>query len=346
MKSFPIKEISNSLNEELQKKIDTKTKPIGSLGKLEKLALQLGRIQTTLSPSLKNPTILVFAGDHGIVEEGVSPYPQEVTMQMVSNFLSGGAAINVFCRQNHINLHVVDAGIKGDLNKKSNLVSSKIAHGTKNFAKHPAMTKEQCEFAILKGAELSRKLPAKDCNVIGFGEMGIGNTSSASALMNRYTGLPIEMCVGKGTGLDGLGVFRKREILEKALKKHEEIKDPLSILATFGGFEIVMMVGAMLESAVMGRILLIDGFIATSALLAASKISPKVSGYAVYSHRSDELGHEEMLKYLQADPIVSLRMCLGEGTGSAVVFPILRSAVAFLDEMASFESAHISGKND
>jgi len=346
MRSFPIKEISNSLNDELQKKIDTKTKPIGSLGKLEKLALKLGRIQNTLSPNLNNPTILVFAGDHGIVEERVSPYPQEVTMQMVSNFLSGGAAINVFCRQHHINLHVVDAGIKGNLNKKSNLVSSKIGHGTKNFAKYPAMTTEQCELAILKGAELSRTLPAKDCNVIGFGEMGIGNTSSASALMQRYTGLPIEMCVGKGTGLDDLGVIRKREILEKALRKHEEISDPLTILATFGGFEIVMMVGAMLESAVLGRILLIDGFIATSALLSASKIYPKVSEYAVFSHRSDELGHDEMLKYLQVDPIVSLRMCLGEGTGAAVVFPILQSAVAFLDEMASFESAQISGKND
>ena len=295
---------------------------------------------------MNNPTILVFAGDHGIVEEGVSPYPQEVTIQMVSNFLSGGAAINVFCRQHHINLHIVDAGIKGNLNKKSNLVLSKIGHGTKNFAKYPAMSAEQCELAISKGAELSRTLPAKDCNVIGFGEMGIGNTSSASALMQRYTGIPIEMCVGKGTGLDGLGVIRKREILVKAFKKHEGIRDPLSILATFGGYEIVMMVGAMLESAVLGRILLIDGFIATSALLAASKIYPKVIGYAVFSHRSDELGHDEMLKYLQADPIVSLRMCLGEGTGSAVVFPILRSAVAFFDEMASFESAHISGKND
>jgi len=346
MKSFLIKGISNSLNEELQKKIDTKTKPEGSLGKLEKLAFQLGRIQNTLSPSLNNPTILVFAGDHGIVEEGVSPYPQEVTMQMVNNFLSGGAAINVFCRQHHINLHVVDAGIKGDFDKKSNLVSSKIGNGTKNFAKYPAMTAEQCELAILKGSELSRTLPAKDCNVIGFGEMGIGNTSSASALMQKYTGLPIEMCVGKGTGLGELGVIRKREIIEKALIKHKGISDSLSILATFGGFEIVMMVGAMLESAVLDRILLIDGFIATSALLAASKIYPKVSEYAVFSHRSDELGHNEMLKYLQADPIVSLRMCLGEGTGSAVVFPMLQSAVAFLDEMASFESAHISGKND
>ena len=346
MKSFPIKEISNSLNEELQKKIDAKTKPIGSLGKLEKLALQFGRIQNTLSPSLNSPTILVFAGDHGIVEEGVSPYPQEVTKQMVYNFLDGGAAINVFCRQNNISFHVVDAGVNGDFKEKPNLVSSKIGYGTNNFSKYPAMTIEECLMALKKGAELSRILPNEKCNVIGFGEMGIGNTSAASALMQKFTGLPIEKCVGKGTGLNDLGLKAKRRIIQKAIKKHSDILDTTAILSTFGGFEIVMMVGAMLESAVLERIILIDGFIATSAFLAASLIDPKIKGYAIFTHHSDELGHAELLKYLNEEPLLSLGMSLGEGTGVAVAYPLLKSAVLFLKEMASFESAGVKKIGD
>jgi len=346
MKSFSINSVSNLLNNELQEKIDKKTKPVGSLGKLENIALQIGRIQNTLTPILKDPNIIVFAGDHGITKEGVSPFPQEVTIQMVKNFLDGGAAINVFCRKHKINLHIVDAGVKGDLNDQPKLVSLKIGYGTSNFAESPAMNAEECEEALKKGAELSRKLPTEECNIIGFGEMGIGNTSSAAALMQRYTGLPIELCVGKGTGLDKLGVARKQEILQRALDKHEKIRDPISVLATFGGFEIVMMVGAMLESAVLGRILLVDGFIATSALLAASRIEPNVKEYAVFSHQSNEIGHDAMLKFLQVEPLISLGMSLGEGTGAAVVFPILQSAVAFLNEMASFESAGVSTRND
>jgi len=345
MKSFSIKLVSNLLKNELQKKIDNKTKPVGSLGKIENLALQIGRIQNTLTPSLMDPTIIVFAGDHGITEEGVSPFPQEVTTQMVKNFLDGGAAINVFCRENKIDLHIVDAGVKGNLKDQPKLISSKIGHGTRNFAEVPAMNKEECEKALKKGAEFSRNLPKKSCNVIGFGEMGIGNTSSAAALMQRYTGLSIESCVGKGTGLDDLGIVRKREILQRGLEKHEEIRHPISILATFGGFEIVMMVGAMLESAVLQRIILVDGFIATSAFLAASKIEPSIREYAVFTHLSNEIGHEAMLNFLKVEPLISLGMSLGEGTGAAIVFPLLQSAVAFLNEMASFESAGVSNRN-
>ena len=346
MRSFSVSSISSSVNNDLQQKIDTKTKPPGSLGRLETLALQVGRIQNTLTPELRNPTILVFAGDHGITEEGVSPYPQEVTTQMVLNFLNGGAAINVFCNQHNLHLYVVDAGVKVDLPEHPELIVAKIGRGTKNFAQQPAMSAEECEQALNKGAELSRTLPDSECNVIGFGEMGIGNTSSAAALMQRYTGLPLEDCVGKGTGLDDSGLARKREILQKALNLHVEIQDQHAVLATYGGFEIAMMVGAMLESAVLGRILLIDGFIASSAFLAASRIVPEIKEYAVFTHQSDEQGHSEMLNYLQAEPLISLGMRLGEGTGAAVAFPLLQSAVAFLNEMASFESAGVSDRTD
>ena len=346
MSSFSISAVSSALSDDLQQKIDTKTKPPGSLGRLETLALQIGRIQNTLTPKLKSPTILVFAGDHGITEEGVSPFPQEVTAQMVLNFLNGGAAINVFCRQHNLRLHVVDAGVKGDLPEHPDLAAAKIGRGTKNFAQTPAMSAEECEKALNKGAELSRTLPETECNVIGFGEMGIGNTSAAAALMQRYTGLPLEDCVGKGTGLDDSGLARKREILQKALDLHSKIQEPEAVLATFGGFEIAMMVGAMLESAVLGRILLIDGFIAGSAFLAASRIAPEIQEYAVFTHQSDELGHSEMLKFMQAEPLLSLGMRLGEGTGAAVAFPLLQSAVAFLNQMASFESAGVSDRTD
>jgi nicotinate-nucleotide--dimethylbenzimidazole phosphoribosyltransferase len=346
MTFFSIFPVSSKLVDELQQKIDTKTKPPGSLGTLEKLALQVGRIQNTLSPELRNPSILVFAGDHGITEEGVSPYPQEVTEQMVLNFLHGGAAINVFCRQHSISLHVVDAGVRGDFPEHPDLTVVKIGRGTKNFALQPAMSKTECEQALKKGAELSRMLPDEKCNVIGFGEMGIGNTSSAAALMQRYTGLPLDECVGKGTGLDESGLARKRGILQKALDMHVKIEQPEEVLSTFGGFEIVMMVGAMLDSAALGRLLLIDGFIATSAFLAASRIVPEIQEYAVFSHQSDELGHAVLLKFLHAEPLLSLGMRLGEGTGSAVAFPLLQSAVAFLNEMASFESAGVSERAD
>ena len=346
MRKFLIPPVSSNINVDLKKKIDGKTKPPGSLGRLETLALQCGRIQNSLNPELVNPTILVFAGDHGITEEGVSPYPQEVTAQMVLNFLNGGAAINVFCRQNNISLHVVDAGVKTDLPGHAELIKAKIGRGTKNFCKEPAMSLEECERAIDKGAELSRTVPVSTCNVIGFGEMGIGNTSSAAALTQCFTGLPVENCVGKGTGLDDSGLAQKQNIIRQALEKHAEIKEPQAVLSTFGGFEIAMMVGAMLESAVLKRIILIDGFIAAAAFLAASRIVPEIQQYAVFTHQSDEQGHAEILKYLQAEPLILLGMRLGEGTGAAVAFPILQSAVSFLKHMASFESAGVSGRTD
>jgi len=346
MRNFLVPPVSSNIDVDLKKKIDGKTKPPGSLGRLETVALQCGKIQNSLNPELVNPTILVFAGDHGITEEGVSPYPQEVTAQMVLNFLNGGAAINVFCRQNNISLHVVDAGVKTDFPEGTDLINANIGKGTKNFCKEAAMSLEECEMAIEKGAELSRTIPVSTCSVIGFGEMGIGNTSSAAALTQRFTGLPVEDCVGKGTGLNDSGLEHKQTTIRQALEKHAQIKEPQAVLSTFGGFEIAMMVGAMLESAVLKRIILIDGFIASAAFLSASRIVPEIKQYAVFTHKSAEQGHAEILKYLQVEPLISLGMRLGEGTGAAVAFPILQSAVSFLNQMASFESASVSGRTD
>ena len=327
----------------LQAKIDSKTKPPGALGLLESLALKIGTVQQSLNPRLTRPVILVFAGDHGIVEEGVSLFPQEVTYQMVLNFLSGGAAINVFARQHGMALRVVDAGVKGEFQPHPELVDAKIGHGTQSFLRMPAMTDAQCQAAIARGAELARTEIAAGSNVLGFGEMGIGNTSSAAALMSVLCGLQPMQCVGRGTGLDGDGVRRKCAIIEQAMALHRlDAADPMRALAVCGGFEIAMMAGAMLGAAEGGALLLIDGFIATSALLVASRMHPAIVDYCVFSHRSGEAGHARLLEELHAAPLLDLGMRLGEGTGAAMAYPIVVAAVNFLNQMASFESAGVS----
>ena len=346
MEGIEIESLNQELAEAVQQKIDLKTKPLGSLGKLETLAKKIALIQNTLSPSLNQPHIVVFAGDHGITEEGVSPYPQEVTYQMVFNFLQGGAAINAFSKQNNIALKVVDAGVNFDFDAGANLVNSKMAFGTKNFAKGPAMTKDQCLLAINKGAEIVTQIQEGGCNIIGFGEMGIGNTSSAAALMSVYTGFPIEDCVGAGTGMDSEGIKHKISVLKKAIEGHKLEEDPTEKLAFFGGFEIAMIAGAMLKAAALKMTIMVDGFIVTSALLAASKINNRVLAYCIFTHTSHEKGHQKMLNYLNAAPILDLDMRLGEGTGGAVAYPIIQSAITFLNEMASFESAGVSNKED
>jgi len=333
------------MTSQLQRKIDNKTKPLGSLGILEEIALQIGLVQNTLSPSLKNPTIIVFAGDHGIVDEGVSPFPKEVTMQMVMNFLQGGAAINVFCKQNDIKLLVADAGVDFDFEPSMPLIHAKIGKGTKNILKEPAMSGEECQKALSKGGEIIQKRSV-GCNIIGFGEMGIGNTSSASLLMSRICQLPIEKCVGRGTGLDDEGLKNKISILKKALDKHPNATTPCEILATFGGFEIVMMAGAMLKAAELGMIIMVDGFIATSALISAHQFNKQILKNCIFCHQSDEQGHKLMLEYLKVNTLINLGMRLGEGTGAALAYPIIKAAISFLNEMASFESAGVSGKDE
>ncbi len=329
--------------EELKKKIDFKTKPLGALGRLEDIALKIGTLQNTLSPQLANPAILVFAGDHGSTDEGVSLYPKEVTYQMVMNFLSGGAAINVFCRQHDISLKVIDAGVDHDFTGIHGLIHAKIARGTKNFMKQPAMSSVECDRAIHAGRALVVQEQSNGCNIIGFGEMGIGNTSSASLIMNKITGIPIRDCVGRGTGHDDEGLQKKKEILEQASEKYQTT-DAMEILRTFGGFEIAMMCGAMLEAGERGMILLIDGFIATSALLVTSEINPAILDNCIFCHVSDEQGHRSMLRYLGVEPLLNLGMRLGEGTGAAICYPLILSAVNFLNEMASFQDAGVSNK--
>ncbi|MCP4347477.1 MAG: nicotinate-nucleotide--dimethylbenzimidazole phosphoribosyltransferase [Desulfobacterales bacterium] len=346
MTDFNIKPVSKEIIPKLQHTIDNKTKPLGALGKLETIALKIGQIQNTLTPALVNPTIIVFAGDHGVAREGVSSYPQEVTYQMVLNFLNGGAGINVFCRQNKIDIKVVDAGVCLDFEPHPNLIDAKIAKGTRSYLQEPAMTTEECMKAISKGAEIIKQEVSEDCNIIGFGEMGIGNTSSASILMSLLCEIPIDQCVGRGTGLDDNSLENKKKILSEAIGNHLLEKTPLSVLSVFGGFEIAMMCGAMLQAAESGMILLIDGFIATSALLVASAFNLNVRDYCIFTHESDEQGHRLMLKFFGAEPIANLNMRLGEGTGAAVTYPIVLSAVNFLNEMASFESAEVSKKID
>ncbi|MFY9327937.1 MAG: nicotinate-nucleotide--dimethylbenzimidazole phosphoribosyltransferase [Georgfuchsia sp.] len=343
--NFNIAPLDRSLSASLQHKIDQKTKPLGALGRLETLALQLGVIQNTLSPRVSSPHILVCAGDHGAAKAGVSAYPQEVTWQMVENFLAGGAAINVLARQAGAKLVVADAGVAHDFGTRPNLLDAKVAQGTASYLDGAAMSEEECQRAITYGAAAAKDIAARGCNVIGFGEMGIGNTASASLIMHCLTGAPLANCVGRGTGLDDAGVVRKRDLLQQALALYKGSQDDAcAVLTRFGGFEIAMLTGAMLAAAQARMTLLIDGFIVTAALLVAHKISPQILDYCVFAHRSGEAGHRIQLEHLGAQPLLDLGLRLGEGTGSAMALPLLDAACAFMNEMASFESAAVSEK--
>ena len=340
---FAVAPVDRSLEAALRRKIDTKTKPLGALGRLEDLALQIGLVQGSLAPSLAKPHIVVLAGDHGAAKAGISAYPQDVTWQMVENFLAGGAAINVFARANGIGLTVVDAGVNHDFGVRPNLVDAKIAPGTANYLEGPAMSAAQRDAALAKGAEIVGKLVAEGCEVVGFGEMGIGNTAAASLITHCLTGASLEDCVGRGTGLDDAGLARKRELLGQALTRYAGARDDaLAVLAQFGGFEIAMMAGGMLAAAQAKRMVLVDGFICGAAALVAARMAPAFLDYAVFCHASAEPGHKAQMAALQAKPLVDLGMRLGEGTGAAVAWPLLRAACAFVNEMASFESAGVS----
>jgi nicotinate-nucleotide--dimethylbenzimidazole phosphoribosyltransferase len=343
MTTFNISPTNNDFKKEIQHKIDNKTKPIGSLGTLEIIAQKLCLIQNTLSPKLNKPTMLVFAGDHGIVNNyPVSSCPQEVTPQMVLNFLEGGAGINVFCNQHNFDLSVIDAGVNFDFEPNTKLINAKIAKGTKDYSVEPAMTKEECDKALVISGEIVTEKHANGSNVISFGEMGIGNTSSASLLMSAVTKQSIDSCIGKGAGLTDQGLANKIDILTKVQKFHGVSEDPFVNLQNFGGLEIAMMTGAMLKAAELKMVLIIDGFIATSSLLIAQAINPNVLDYCLFSHVSNEQGHIKMLDFLKATPILHLNMRLGEGTGAAIAYPIIQSAEIFINQMASFESAGVT----
>src|SRR5258708_3989430 len=281
MRSFDIKTPGKSLEKDLQYKIDFKTKPVGSLGKLEEIAKQIGIIQQSLNPVLSSPTVVVFAGDHGIALDGVTPYPQEVTFQMVMNFLNEGAGINVFSKQNGLTVKVVDAGVNHDFGAIENLFNHKVNKGTRSFLKEPAMTLKELDECIEKGSAIVNDLYSKGCNCIAFGEMGIGNTSSASMLMHYFTSISLADCIGRGTGLDDNGLNKKINILQAGADFHAKIADWEKTMQAFSGYEIAMMCGAMLQAAENKMVILLEGFIASTAYLAAFKLYPEISNYAI-----------------------------------------------------------------
>ena len=332
--------VSRTLDDAIRRAIDAKTKPLGALGVVEALAAQVARIQGTLTPRLRDCRLTLFAGDHGIAHEGVSAYPQAVTRQMVANFLAGGAAANVFAATNGVALCVVDAGVAGDPIGAPGLVSRRIAAGTRNSAAEPAMTAEQCDEALGAGEEIGTKVAA---DAAAFGEMGIANTSSATLVAHKLTGAGLDALMGRGTGLDDEGLARKHAVLARAAMRTADRLDPVDALREYGGFEIAMMAGAMIGAARTGAVVIVDGFIASVAVLAAVEIAPPLRDYLVFAHRSAEKGHRTVLQALDARPLLDFDMRLGEGTGALIAWPVLKCAAAMMSDMASFESAGVSG---
>ena len=335
--------LSRALDDAIRRAIDSKTKPLGALGTVEALAARIARIQGTLTPSLHRCRLTLFAADHGIAREGVSAYPQAVTRQMVANFLAGGAAANVFARTNGVDLCVVDAGVAGEPIDAPGLVSRRMGAGTRSFAVEPAMTEEQCEAALRAGDELGANVAA---DAAAFGEMGIANTSSASLVAHKLTGIGLDALIGRGTGLDDAGLAHKRTVLARAASRTAPRLDARGALREYGGFEVAMMAGAMIGAARTGAVVLVDGFIAGAAALAAVETAPALRDYLVFAHRSAEPGHRAVLEALGARPLLDLDMRLGEGTGALLAWPVLKCAAAMMSEMASFESAGVSGADE
>lgn len=341
--------------DKLQEKIDNLNKPKGSLGRLESLAKQIGLIQHTLTPKLEHPCHILFGADHGIEREGVSFSPREVTWQQMINYGLGGGGVNMFCRQHNFKLRVVDTGVDYDFDaeKHPHIIDRKIAHGTKNFLNEAAMSEEEYEQALKIGAEQVDECHKEGCNIISFGEMGIANTSPSSVWMSLFLDIDLERCVGAGSGLSARGIQHKYEVLREAVtnfKKQIFQRNDLSskqeitklIIRYFGGFEMVAAIGAMLRAAELKMIILVDGFIMTACMLAASKIDANVMDYAVFGHCGDEGGHKMMLEEMGAEPLLHLGMRLGEGTGAICAYPIVQSAVNMINEMDNFAHANIT----
>jgi len=343
LKLPPIADVNDApLAQRLQHRIDRKTKPLGALGRLEPLALQIGLIQQTDTPRWVTPQLVVFAGDHGLAARGVSAYPSDVTWQMVENFLAGGAAVSVLARQHGLALTVVDAGVRHEFAPRQGLMDCKTAPGTADAFDGPAMSEAQCQQAIAAGRQVVNDLPG---NALLLGEMGIGNTSSAALLLAKLTGADLALCVGRGTGLDDAGMANKLTVLSGVMQRHQAVSEPLQVLAAVGGFEIAALVGAVLQAASQRRVIVVDGFITGAAVLVAARLAPAVLGYCVWSHCSAESGHGLMIRHLGAQPLLDLGLRLGEGSGAALAWPLLDSAVRVLNDMASFESAGVSDRD-
>ncbi len=327
----------------LQAELDQKTKPLQSLGRLESLALQIGLVQNTLNPRIEKPSLLVFAADHGIARHGVSPYPQSVTGAMVRNFSQGGAAINVLTRELGWDLHLINAGTLEPTPWPS-VQDRRLGPGTRNMLDEAAMTQDELDKAIHSGAEIVRQLKAQGCNTVAFGEMGIGNSSSAALLIHCLCDIPLQDAVSRGAGCDDMQLLNKKRRLEEALRKHGRITDPMEALRVFGGFELAMIAGAAWGAAEQGMLILVDGLIASAAVLVAAQVHPEIKPYLIFGHRSAADGHAALLKHLDVEPLLDLNMRLGEGTGAALALPLVRAAAAILSEMATFASAEVEGR--
>lgn len=334
--------VTDTLAAQIRHTIDTKTKPLGALGRIETLAEQIALLQGTVAPVMTECTLTILAGDHGIAHSGVSAFPQVVTGQMVLNFLADGAAANVFAKVNNVALQVVDTGVAGEKIDHPKLIDRRIAPGTANFLEGPAMTPAQAQKALDNGAALASGAKGQ---ALAFGEMGIANTATAAALAHKLTGLPLADLVGRGTGLDDAGLSHKMTVLTQAIARTGDLT-PEQAMAEYGGFEIVTMAGAMLQTARENRVVIVDGFIATAAALLASKLEPESRRAMVFAHKSHESGHRALLGYMQADPLLELDMRLGEGTGALLAWPLLKAACAMMTDMASFESAGVSNRDD
>ena len=342
MKTFHITRPDGALAEKIISKIDNLTKPKGALGRLEEIALQVCLIRQSLNPGLNKPFHLLFAGDHGIVEEGVSISPKKITWQQLLHFAQGGGGINFFCRQHNFRLKIIDAGVDYEFPRNTGIIDCKIRKGTGNFLKEPAMSAEEMELCISRGADFVQDCFDEGCDVISFGEMGIGNTAASALWMTLLSGIPLEKCVGAGSGLDAEGVKRKYTILKKALDTYAGEGSVTDIIRCFGGFEMVMATGAMLKAAELKMIILVDGFIMTNCMLAAYRLSPEVLSYSIFGHQGDEAGHKYVLDYLGVSPLLNLGLRLGEGTGALCAYPILDSAIRMINEMDSFRQAKVA----
>ncbi|WP_332630525.1 nicotinate-nucleotide--dimethylbenzimidazole phosphoribosyltransferase [Halalkalibacter flavus] len=344
MKQYRIPELNKDMGKRVYEYINTLTKPVGSLGRLEELVIQLAEMKNEVFPSVTKPGVLVFAADHGITAEGVSAFPQAVTEQMVRNFLSGGAAINVFSRQIDAMLEIIDIGVTTDI-KHNSLVNKKIRYGTANFSQEDAMSREEAEAAIEVGYSQALEMVKRGVQCLILGEMGIGNTTASSAVLAVLSNKDVNSLVGNGTGISSEQYIHKVQVIKQALQQRDpNPDDPIDVLAKVGGLEIAGMTGAMLAAAENRIPVLVDGFICTTAALIAKAISKQVVDYMIISHQSIEPGHEVAITLLGKKPILNLGLRLGEGTGAAIAFPIVQSATLMLKEMATFSSAGISEK--
>lgn len=342
MRQFNIKHLDNEIRPLLIDKINNLTKPKGSLGRLEELALQTGLIQQTLTPELNNPCNILFAADHGIIEEGVTVSPKEVTWQQLGHFSKGGAGINFLCEQHGFRLVLVDAGVDYDIPAGHGIIDRKIRRSTRNFLHEAAMTLDELDRCIDAGAEIVEMVHADGCNVVSFGEMGSGNTSPSSMWMHLFTGISLDRCIGAGAGLDNAGISHKLDVLTRALANYKGGDSIEEKMAWFGGYELAMAVGGMLRAAELDMVIIVDGFIMSSCILAASKLYPEVMDYAVFGHQGDESGHRLLLEAMHARPILHLDLRLGEGSGAVCAYPILQSAVRMINRMDSFADVNVT----